>query len=270
MRKRLNIAVLFDGAGLARLGLEQAGHICTGYELDPVKHHLGSMVGSGNVKLRDVLTITREEISRYDAVWASPPCQSRSSAGNRDTSKARKNRKHNDLLLEHTFKLCSSAPISWIENVIDPRGDNSWGALYNAAQFLKEPIQTRNRIIGGNHTPPVTYRPYKRYYKEFNICPAITASTWKRYSAIGTFSGSCESWYKRAPSPREAAYHQGFTIPDTLLRSWFHKLDGFTDAQWRRQLYEAIGNGVPVYMARAFGEVYTTAKSAPQQLQLAI
>ncbi len=36
----MNIAVLFDGAGLARLGLEQAGHTCTGIELDPLKHML--------------------------------------------------------------------------------------------------------------------------------------------------------------------------------------------------------------------------------------
>lgn len=33
----MRIAVLFDGAGLARLGLEQAGHDCTGYELDPAQ-----------------------------------------------------------------------------------------------------------------------------------------------------------------------------------------------------------------------------------------
>jgi site-specific DNA-cytosine methylase len=52
--RRLKIAVLFDGAGLARLGLEQAGHDCTGYEIDPAKHHLSRMVGSGNSVLADV------------------------------------------------------------------------------------------------------------------------------------------------------------------------------------------------------------------------
>ena len=28
---KMRIAVLFDGAGLARLGLEQAGHTCVGF-----------------------------------------------------------------------------------------------------------------------------------------------------------------------------------------------------------------------------------------------
>ena len=35
----MNIAVLFDGAGLARLGLEQAGHTCIGIELDPFRQN---------------------------------------------------------------------------------------------------------------------------------------------------------------------------------------------------------------------------------------
>ncbi|WP_409175624.1 hypothetical protein [Brevibacillus fortis] len=32
-----------------------------------------------------------------------------------------------------------------------------------------------------------------------------------------------------------------------------------TRADWEKNLYEAIGNGVPVYMAMAFGEVYKPA-----------
>ena len=31
---------------------------------------------------------------------------------------------------------------------------------------------------------------------------------------------------------------------------------GLEQAEWKQNLYEAIGNGVPVYMAKAFGEVY--------------
>ena len=49
----MKIAVLFDGAGLARLGLEQAGHDCIGFELDPWKHYLSTWVGSGNCVLAD-------------------------------------------------------------------------------------------------------------------------------------------------------------------------------------------------------------------------
>lgn len=73
----MNIAVLFDGAGLARLGLERAGHTCTGVELDPLKHHFSQFVGSGNCVLADAITFN---VSGFDAVWASPPCQQRSSA----------------------------------------------------------------------------------------------------------------------------------------------------------------------------------------------
>jgi len=73
----MKIAVLFDGGGLARLGLEQAGHECTGYEIDPVKHYLSGFVGSGRSVCLDV---TKFSFPEYDAVWASPPCQVRSPA----------------------------------------------------------------------------------------------------------------------------------------------------------------------------------------------
>lgn len=66
--KKLKIAVLFDGAGLARLGLEQAGHECTGFELNPVAHHLSKFVGSGNCVLADVRNVNLDE---FDAVWVS-------------------------------------------------------------------------------------------------------------------------------------------------------------------------------------------------------
>lgn len=71
------IAVLFDGGGLARLGLERAGHTCTGFEIDPVKHYLSQFVGSGRCVLADV---TRYHFNDFDGVWASPPCQRRSPA----------------------------------------------------------------------------------------------------------------------------------------------------------------------------------------------
>ena len=72
----MRIAVLFDGAGLARLGLEQAGHECIGVELDPVAHHLGEFVGYGKTTLADVRGFEAEELIKWaDAVWASPPCQ---------------------------------------------------------------------------------------------------------------------------------------------------------------------------------------------------
>ena len=43
----MKVACLFDGAGLARLGLEQAGLDVTGYELDPAKHALSLHEAAG-------------------------------------------------------------------------------------------------------------------------------------------------------------------------------------------------------------------------------
>ena len=113
---KLNIAVLFDGGGLARLGLEQAGHTCTGYELDPAKHYLSKMVGSGNTVIADVFDITPDDLQEYDAIWVSSPCQSRSGAGNPHMSISKIEREYNDRLLEYSIHLAKSKPIHWIEN----------------------------------------------------------------------------------------------------------------------------------------------------------
>jgi len=51
---------------------------------------------------------------------------------------------------------------------------------------------------------------------------------------------------------KECAHHQGLQYPE----SWLYPPTGYTTGQWKINLYEAIGNGVPVYMARAFGEMY--------------
>ena len=73
------VLVLFDGAGLMRLGLEQTGHICVGVELSPIAHHLSTAVGSGNCILGNALDF-EEYIPLFDVVHASPPCQKRSAA----------------------------------------------------------------------------------------------------------------------------------------------------------------------------------------------
>lgn len=267
MSRQLNIAVLFDGAGLARLGLEQAGHICTGYELHPAKHHLSTLLGSGNCQIANVLDLTPADMQDYDAIWASPPCQSRSGAGDSNTSKNKLDRDLNDRLLEHTFKLCQSVGISWIENVIEPGGNNSWGIKYNAAQFLEVPIQNRQRVIGGVHESPFVWREYKQHYHGdgWNLPMAVMASMWKR----GNYGSKDASvWYGRRLTIRECAYHQGLTIPESLLQSWFYPMPGYTASKWRRQLYEAIGNGVPVYMSKAFGEAYSKPNQSNKQLEL--
>lgn len=246
----MKIAVLFDGAGLARLGLEQAGHECVGFEIDPWKHRLSQFVGSGNSVLADA---TKVDLSGFDAVWASPPCQKRSMANtNKVTGRTREGREehyevHDDLL---KYSLEIDAPILWVENVIEQGGDNSWGTKYNAAQFLEEPIQLRNRIIGGRFKEPKVFRNYQFTYPKLKICPAIMAA-----QGQGGYSPRfkrAEGFYGRKMTLEECAYHQGLEVPD----DWHTVPEGVTPGEWKRVLFEAIGNGVPVYMAKAFGEAY--------------
>lgn len=266
--RQLNIAVLFDGAGLARLGLEQAGHKCTGFEIDPVKVHLGRMVGSGNVIQADALTV---DLSDFDAVWASPPCQSRS--GQNHGQQMPEYDHYNDLL---SWALELPHDVLWVENVVintlprhDPR--NRWGTHYNAVQFECQPRQLRSRIIGGRYRMPYTYRDYKYQYHEFDVCPAVMASERQgnRYKNWNKERRKATKWYGRRLSVSEMAYHQGFTIPNGILESWWYPLDGYTQNQWHDNvLAVAIGNGVPVYMTRAFGEAYTRPEKAGRQMAL--
>lgn len=254
----MNIAVLFDGAGLARLGLEQAGHTCTGYELNPVAHHLSTMVGSGNCVLADVRDV---DLSGYDAIWASPPCQMHSDA--HSSYEVKPNPYNDGTLLAWSLGLVQQYPdkIIWVENVTSQTASrNTWGTVYNASQFAN--LQNRNRIIGGNYPPPHTLTAYKRT-SDLDLCPTITATEYKGGS---TGKRRASRWYGRRLSLRECAYHQGFDIPDGLLQSWFYPLSGYTWSKWKRELYTAIGNGVPVYMAKAFGEAVHN--PAPAQLAL--
>lgn len=245
----MRIAVLFDGAGLARLGLEQAGHECVGVEIDPVKHYLSQYVGSGNCVLADARDFL---LVGFDAVWASPPCQQRSRARTQGTPNRRglHSREYSEKLSEDLVDWClaiDKKPL-WVENVIQP-GVPPFGKLWNACQFLEKPIQNRNRIVGGNYRDPKVWREYTRAYP--GICPCITAT---EYRGCRTDKRRAGRYYGRKLTIGECAYHQGFEIPE----AWWTPMPGFkgTAVQWGYHLYEAIGNGVPVYMAKAFGEVY--------------
>ena len=240
----MRIAVLFDGAGLARLGLERAGHECVGVELDPWKHHLSRFVGSGNCVLGDA---TKFDLSSFDAVWASPPCQLYSSAR---TQGSPVSGFAGDFL---AWSLALPAPVLWVENVIPQGRTPDWGTPYNAAQFISDPVQSRNRMVGGRFEPPSVFCDYRKRFG--GICPAITAT---EYKGCATDKRRASRFYGRKLTLDEAAYHQGFEIPAT----WRVVPSGFTRSQWEHNLYEAIGNGVPVYMAEAFGRAYPVAGQA--------
>lgn len=236
----MKIAVLFDGAGLARLGLEMAGHECTGVELDPWKHHLSQQVGSGN----SVLCDAREfDLTGYDAVWASPPCQNHSLAKTQGPAKSV--RYADKDLFE--WSLALAAPILWVENVIAPTTQHR-GPHYNAAQFIDPPIQNRNRVVCGRYVVPAL-PPYRRAVP--GICPCVTAT---EYRGCASDTRRASRFYGRKLTVEECAYHQGFDVP----KSWWIPPSAWTGTRvgWRNQLYEAIGNGVPVYMAKAFGDMH--------------
>jgi len=233
----MKIAVLFDGAGLARLGLEQIG-----FELDPWKHYLSTWVGSGNCVLADARKV---DLKPFDAVWCSPPCQIRSDLNNTGNTLS----DYGDDLLEWCFNI--DKEILWIENIHQKKTDNNyWGEKYNATQFLLNPIQNRTRIIGGHYKEPFLYREYKA--RMVGVCPTITAT---EYKGGPLCNGRASRFYGRRLTWEECAYHQGFNIP----KGWYIMPNEFPGnlTRWVNNVYEAIGNGVPVFMARGFGERYS-------------
>jgi site-specific DNA-cytosine methylase len=237
----LRVAVLFDGAGLARFGLEQAGHYCTGFEIDKHKHYLSQYIGSGNCILADVRDV---DLTSFDAVWASPPCQYRSRARNPQDHTTKW---HDDLV-----QWCLGLPHSvlWVENVISQREDNNWGQLFNAVQFSTQPLQNRLRIIGGRYKYPKTYRSFVRRHPK--ACPSILATEYKGGSRRGAF----RYFGGRVPTIEECAYLQGLKIPLEWRATPFDW--DKSPAKWIEFLYDAIGNGVPTYMSYCFGVVYDT------------
>ena len=243
----MKIACLFDGAGLARLGLEQAGHDVTGFELDPWKHHLGKFVGKGQSVLSDATAV---DLSSFDAVWASPPCQLRSSARTQGDPVSQYAKDYLEWCLNLTHD-----PL-WVENIMSQRpSDNTWGTQFNAAQFTQEPLQNRNRMVGGRYRSPKVYRAWRKWYSN-DICPCITATEWK---GCGSDARRASRFYGRRLTLDEMAYHMGLTIPPEWITpptEW-----NGTQKQWERNVCEAIGNGVPVYMAKAFGECYSSSSS---------
>lgn len=249
----MKIAVLFDGAGLARLGLEQAGHECVGVEIDRRRHHLAQFVGGGQSVLIDAKEF---DLSGFDAVWASPPCSTRSTAIKDLTGKGGlRDPEHQQDHLE--WSLSIPADILWVENVTKQGSKgNEWGPTYNAAQFGDDPLrQNRNRIVGGRHTPPEPLRPYRRRFP--GACPCVSAT---EYKGCASDRLRASRFYGRKLTVQECAYRMGIDIPQQwyAIPDWFEpeKKQPSREVHWLRNLYEALGNGVPVWMARAFGEVY--------------
>jgi site-specific DNA-cytosine methylase len=263
----LNILVLFAGAGLATRGLLDGGHTCTDVEIQPEKVHLSKILNPEAEHITcDVMDLDPAFIASFDAVWASPPCQKRSSS---QTTGNPENYIGYDDLLEWSLNLKND--VLWVENVIEKGGYNSWGKKFNAGQFLETPIQNRQRIIGGHYRNPHSYRQYKSSYlsEGHTPLPAVLAGLHKKLSVVGKVSYSkfktLEMVLGYVPTLDEIAYLQGI---NAIPLNWYEPLDGYSWSKWQVNLYEAIGNGVPVYMARAFGEAYSKPEKGIRQMSL--
>lgn len=239
--------------------MEQAGHECTGFELNPVAHHLGQFVGSGNSTLADVREV---DLSGFDAVWASPPCQLYSQAR---TQGEPKSEFATDLL---DWSLGLPHPVLWVENVLPQGALPDWGRVWNAAQFEEHPRQNRNRLVGGRYTDPQVLCPWRKWFP--GVCPTITAT---EYKGCASDTRRASRFYGRRITVWEAAFHMGLELPLewSTVPNWY--TPGPTkfgnritrEKSWHYELYQAIGNGVPVYMARAFGQAYPVAQKSKRR-----
>uniref|UniRef100_A0A7S3GAT6 Uncharacterized protein n=1 Tax=Palpitomonas bilix TaxID=652834 RepID=A0A7S3GAT6_9EUKA len=173
---------------------------------------------------------------------------------------AERRRKNNDDDL--TFCLSLPNKIVWVESVlVQARGKNDWGIIYNAAQFeetlsysVEGTSQNRNRVVGGRFPSPSSY-VYREYQRSYHgVCPCITAS---EYKGCATDNRRASRFYGRRLTIEECAKRMGFTVPQdwyTTPKKLGGKATDYTASSWRMELYKVIGSGVCVYVAEAFGK----------------
>jgi site-specific DNA-cytosine methylase len=261
-RRENLLVVFFGGAALATAGARRGFAIAgrqpriVSVELNPVAHHLAQILLPDVEHILGDVKDYRHLLQRARWAWLSPPCQEHSAANTQTLPDTPPNPLGDGSLLEWSLHAAAEAqvPCYWVENVLPQGKPPAWGTVYNAAQFLADPWeardgferphgQNRNRVIGGDHPRPGTWRPYQKAFPD--LCPAVTAT---EYKGCATDARRASRYYGRRLTLEEAAYHMGLEIPP----AWYEPLPGYTPGAWRQELYRAIGNGVPLYMAEAF------------------
>jgi site-specific DNA-cytosine methylase len=245
---------LFSGMGLSSAGFRHAGWDVVEVELNPTVLHLSEVYHKQFTNppilhiLGNALEITDDQLNQFDAIWCSPPCQSRSPANQTGNVE---NPEFAQDLLEWSLNLVKRFPQKtiWVENVLGrSKKDNQWGEIYNAHQFGTD--QNRNRIIGGNYPKPEILKPYQKVYS--GICPTVTAT---EYKGCASDTRRASRFYGRRITLQEAAYHMDIFNPtDTIRDLEKAMLPGYTPGRWRQEIYRGLGNGVPVKMAAAFAK----------------
>ena len=142
--KRPLIADLFCGAGGAGMGLHRAGFDVVGFDIKPQKNYPFDFV------LQDALTV---DLSPFDAVWASPPCQ-HASALNRGTND---NISDHPDLIQATRDIIPIGMPRIIENV--PGAALSWRVMLCGSLF-DPPLGVRRHRLFETNRPLVP--PYGR------------------------------------------------------------------------------------------------------------
>ncbi len=100
---------LFCGAGGATRGLQQAGFTVVGVDIQPQPHYCGDAFIQA-----DAMTLISHDLSGFDLIWASPPCQHYSKMSNSRPGLADN---YPDLIAAVRERLLASGSLWVIENV---------------------------------------------------------------------------------------------------------------------------------------------------------
>jgi len=129
---RPRIADLFCGAGGSAMGLHRAGFEVVGYDIVFQKHY------PFEFHQQDALTV---DLSGFDAVWASPPCQGYSRMRHLPWQVG----KVYPMLIEPTRRLLQTTHLPWIiENVMDAKLEAGWlcGTMFGLPFYRHRAFET--------------------------------------------------------------------------------------------------------------------------------